>query len=154
MKNEVDSERKTLPFSVIITKNILASAEQDGVSKEESAKSMVALESFLAQPDVRAYQNNNSVFVVKTNQNSKTSMIIPFNIDTKAKYIGNIVSLLLKLQKEGIEKAVFSKISSDMLDVFTAVKDKIETENGILMSISQVKDSLLCIVTLQKQDRL
>ena len=82
------------------------------------------------------------MFVVKTNQDTKTSMVIPFNADTKANYINNIINAVKKLEQEGIEKIVFSKIQQDMIDVFSAVKEQL----GSNMRIMKVKDNLLCII--------
>tara|TARA_Y100000768_G_C23978283_1_gene684268 strand:- start:2339 stop:2791 length:453 start_codon:yes stop_codon:yes gene_type:complete len=142
MKNEIDSSQKKLSYPLIFSHAIVKRAEKDGDSKEEVAKAFLSLEGFLSQPDVRTYQNNNTVFVVKTNQNTKTSIVIPFNADTRANYVNNIVNAVRKLEQEGIEKIVFSKIQQDMVDVFSAVKEKI----GPNMRIMEVKDSLLCII--------
>ncbi len=142
MKNEIDSSQKKLSYPLIFSHAIVKRAEKEGDSKEEVAKAFLSLEGFLSQPDVRTYQNNNTVFVVKTNQNTKTSMVIPFNADTRANYVNNIVNAIRKLEQEGIEKIVFSKIQQDMADVFSAVKEKI----GPNMKIMEVKDSLLCII--------
>jgi len=142
MKNEIDSSQKKLSYPLIFSHAIVKRAEKDGGSKEEVAKAFLSLEGFLSQPDVRTYQNNNTVFVVKTNQNTKTSIVIPFNADTRANYVNNIVNAVRKLEQEGIEKIVFSKIQQDMVDVFSAVKEKI----GPNMRVMEVKDSLLCII--------
>tara|TARA_Y100000114_G_scaffold153627_1_gene173955 strand:+ start:1074 stop:1526 length:453 start_codon:yes stop_codon:yes gene_type:complete len=142
MKNEIDSSQKKLSYPIIFNHAIVKKAEKEGDSKEEVAKTFLSLENFLSQPDVKTYQNNNTVFVVKTNQNTKTSMVIPFNADTRSNYVNNIVNAVRKLEQEGIEKIVFSKIQQDMADVFSAVKDKI----GASMRIMEVKDSLLCII--------
>tara|TARA_Y100001937_G_C7071982_1_gene308854 strand:- start:574 stop:1026 length:453 start_codon:yes stop_codon:yes gene_type:complete len=142
MKNEIDSSQKKLSYPLIFSHAIVKRAEKDGDSKEEVAKAFLSLEGFLSQPDVRTYQNNNTVFVVKTNQNTKTSIVIPFNADTRANYVNNIVNAVRKLEQEGIEKIVFSKIQQDMVDVFSAVKEKI----GPNMRVMEVKDSLLCII--------
>ena len=69
-------------------------------------------------------------------------MVIPFNADTKANYINNIINAVKKLEQEGIEKIVFSKIQQDMIDVFSAVKEQL----GSNMRIMKVKDNLLCII--------
>tara|TARA_E500000305_G_scaffold24674_2_gene18695 strand:+ start:273 stop:725 length:453 start_codon:yes stop_codon:yes gene_type:complete len=142
MKSEVDSSQKKLSYPVIFSHAIVAKAEKEGDSKEEVTKSFLVLDGFLSQPDVKTYQNNNTVFVVKTNQDTKTSMVIPFNADTKANYINNIINAVKKLEQEGIEKIVFSKIQQDMIDVFSAVKEQL----GSNMRIMKIKDNLLCII--------
>ncbi len=142
MKNEIDSSQKKLSYPLIFSHAIVKRAEKEGDSKEEVTKAFLSLGGFLSQPDVRTYQNNNTIFVVKTNQNTKTSMVIPFNADIRANYVNNIVNAVRKLEQEDIEKIVFSKIQQDMADVFSAVKEKI----GPNMKIMEVKDSLLCII--------
>ena len=102
MKTEVDSSQKKLPYPIIITQTIIKANERLNNDKKEIARDLLQLESLVQKPDVKMTQINNTVFLVKTNQNSKACTITVFNMDTKENYANNIVKIIDKLAKKEV----------------------------------------------------
>jgi hypothetical protein len=141
MKSEVDSSQKKLPYPVIITQAILA---QEGAKKEDVSKSMLFAENLLAKPGAKKFQKNNTVFIVNFKENEKSALVVPYNLDSKPKYIQNSVSLIERLIDLGITKGVISGVDKKYLDVYIEIKNEMGKLN-VAMGISQTKDVITSI---------
>ncbi len=153
MKTEIDSNQKKLPYPIIITQTIIRENERLNNDKKEIASDLLQFESLVQKPDVKMTQINNTVFLVKTNQNSKACTITVFNMDTKENYANNIVKIIDKLTKNNIKRGAFGGASSDDLEAYQMAKQK----STIPMGISQTKDKIICIfdasITLNKREK-
>ena len=141
MKTEVDSSQKKLPYPIIITQALTKRTEKVRTGKEGLAKELLQFESFVQKPNVIMTQINNTVFVIKIDQNNKSCAILPFNIDTEKNFINNIKKIIYKLIKEGILKGVFGSSTLDQMNIYKTVKEEI----GIPMGISQAQGTITCI---------
>mgnify|MGYP003117258095 CR=1 FL=1 len=138
MKTEVDSSQKKLPYPIIITQALTKRTEKVRTGKEGLAKELLQFESFVQKPDVKI---NNTVFLIKIDQNNKSCVILPFNMDTEKNFINNIKKIIYKLIKEGILKGVFGSSTLDQMNIYKTVKEEI----GIPMGISQTQGTITCI---------
>ena len=129
MKTEVDSSQKKLPYPIIITQALTKRTEKVRTGKEGLAKELLQFESFVQKPNVKIDQNN------------KSCVILPFNMDTEKNFINNIKKIIYKLIKEGILKGVFGSSTLDQMNIYKTVKKEI----GIPMGISQTQGTITCI---------
>ena len=149
MKKEVNSGEKKLPYPVVITQAILS---EEKAKKEDVSKAMLFAESLLSKPGAKKFQKNNTVFIVNFNEDKKSALVIPYNIDTKTNYVKNSVSLIENLINLGITKGVISGVDKKYLDVYIEIKNEMSKSN-VAMGMSQTKDVITSIWDVDIQKR-
>ena len=131
MRTEVDSSKKKLPYSVIISQAILTRNSTGG---KNTAKSFLMVEKLMTEPNTETMQVNNTVFIVRIREEKQACLIIPFNMDTEENYIKNIIGVITNLIKKGTKRGVFMNIPAGALGVYQAVKEQINVPTGISQS--------------------
>jgi len=117
----VDSKRDKLALQDILVQKIVA----EGARGMEITKQVMSVLEMLQMPQSEGAQFGNTVFVNKYTDNKDMVLMMPFNVDTKENFVGNVEKMIRAFKKAGVSH-VFTRYDDFATDKALSALKKIK----------------------------